>query len=723
MSVALSHAPFEPNETGRPSGMSAGLLAQVLWRHRWFMAAWILVVCGLSAAWILQLVPQYRATALVTLDTRQISFADVSAPVSQLRTQMDASFVRTEVEILASDAIAREVVADLGLDRSAEFLPPPSPVQVLVSRLGLAGRREAPSAGEAMEQTVAAYRRRLTVFSDGRSYVISLFFEAPDRELAARVVNRHAEIYIARQRQAKDQALAAATSWLDREVATLSERVRGWEQRIQAFREDHRLFTVQGAGGGGSPAQQQLGEALGELTRARADLATKNARLQQAREAARGAGVPEIVNSPTLARMREQEAVARQRLAELAGMSGAGNPAAAPMREELAETRRQIEAERALILRSIVAEAAIAETRATEIARLVSGLEERLATAERDKATLQGIEREAAATRLLYESLLTRQKQVATQVGVQQADAQLSSPAVPPLIAAFPNKKLFLAVSLVGAGASAAVIALALDRRRRGFESVEATEAGLGLPVLAALPRTGRRPLSLADDVANRPASLAAEAVHRLRSMLATREQGIARVMAVTSALPGEGKTSVALALARSLAISGFRVLLVEADLRRTTLGPLLGRREDGVGAAAVLSGRVALLDAVNDDPLTSVRVLTAEGGIARPQDLLAARCLQPVLAEALVHFDHVIIDTPPVSAVADALVVGRLVEETIFVARAEVTPAAAIGTAVRALRAARLPIAGFVLNASDPRRAGLIAYPGQARRLSRTGA
>jgi capsular exopolysaccharide synthesis family protein len=701
--------------------MSLGVLWAILNRHRWFMAVWVLLIVGISAFFIFNLQPRYRATALVTLDTRPIRFAEVSAPVSQLSAPMDASLVRTEVELLGSDSIARQVVGDLHLVDSPEFRSSPSLFEQAMIAIGLRPSESdaPPKPEEIFERTVATYRGRLGVFTDGRSYVISVSFEASDRQLAARIANRHVEAYIRRQREMKDQALANATSWLDREVASLSERVRQWTQAIQTYREDHRLFNVDAARGSNSVAQQQLAEALVELTRARADLVARQARLQQARDPARSMSIPEIVTSPVIARMREQELTARQRLAEVAGMSGPNHPFAVPLREEIAETRRQIDAERTAILRSIASEATIAQTREAELSQLVSNLESRLAQSERDSAGLRDLEREASATRSLYESLLARQKQVATQVGIQQADAQLSSRAVPPQLPSFPNKKLFLAVSFIVAAGTGSVLSLLLDGRRKGFGTIEETEAAIGLPVLAALPRSPRGPLALANQVAYEPGSLAAEAVQRLRSMLAMRQGGLPAVLSVTSALPGEGKTSVALALGRSLASSGFRVLLIEADLRQGKLAATLFRHRIKFGTSDVLTDRVGLEQAVQLDPVSSLHILAAKGDAVVPQDLLTPARLQPVLSAARARYDHVILETAPFNAVADAIIVGRSVDETLLVVRAETTPAAAVTSLIRSFRGAHLPIAGLVLNAADPRHAGLIGYPRQVPRLS----
>ena len=714
-----------------PREMSIGMVLQSIWRHRFFMLVWLALVVGLSSLVIFNLQASYRSTALVALDTRQIRFTEVSATLANPSAPMDSNVVRTEVEILNSDAVAREVVKDLDLVNDPEFLPQPSLLTRITSRIPFlatilpAAEEEKPvDADTRLAQVVNAYRNRLTVFNDGRSYVISVSFEASTPADAARIANRHAEVYIARQRAVKDQALASATSWLDREVATLSDRLSQSERAIQAYRERNGLLSLGGGAGSGSRAgstlaQQQLADVAAQLAQARADLASREARLRQSRDPSTAGSVTEVVNSDALSRLRDAEVQARARLAEVAGQAGANHPTAQPLRAQIAEIQRMIGTEQARIQRSLANEATIARTRVAELTQTVQNLQSQLATSERSGAELMGLEREASATRALYESLLSRQKQVATQVGIQQADAILTSRATPALFPAFPNKKMFLGVAILVAVATGAMVALLLDRRRKGFETVEETEAEIGVPVLAALPRPARRNMTLANEVADHPRSIGAEAVRTLRSMLATREGGIPPVLAVTSSLPAEGKTSVALSLARSLASSGFQVLLIEADFRRGNLARTLFKKPVDVGAIAVLEQRVSLVQATREDPSSPLHVLASEGTNATPQDLLEPSRLRPLIVAARSTYDYVIVDTPPVAAVSDALLIGRSVDETLLVVRAGSTPSAAVAATVKAFRTARLPIAGFVLNATDPKRTGPTGYPSTQLSLS----
>jgi capsular exopolysaccharide synthesis family protein len=718
---------------------SLGTILASLQRYRWLIAGWVLAAMVLASVAIFRLEPSYRATALVALATRQIQFSELSAVVSSPLNALDTAVARSEVEILESEELARRVVQDLRLAEEPDFAAKPprlaglaAAAAALTARLGgpgtpLVGWLEAAavaltpapqSPAERLNAVVQRYRRHLSVFNDGRSYVVSVSFEASDPALAARIANRHVKLYIEAQRQSKDQALVSATRWLDREVAELATRLQQAEAAVQSYRERHRLFAP-----GGTPVtQQQLADLNGELAMARADLAQRNARLRRALDAQGDGALTEIVTSDAIARLREQELIARRRVAEAADSLGPRHPTLAAMRAEVTDIQGMIGREQEKIIRSLEGEAAIAREREAELRRIVAELEDRMAGMERAEAGARDLEREANAIRALYESLLSRQKQVATQVGIQQPDAQLASAASVPHNPSFPDKPLLLAVGLIGATASGAGLALFLDRRRKGLESLAEVEAATGLRRVVALPGVPRRRLgkgaarmALPDQVAARPKSVAAEAVRTLRNALALRGESLPRLLAVTSSLPGEGKTSVALALARSLAASGHRVLLVEGDLRRGTLARLHRDRPLAErGIIGVLEGRLPLEAAVVEDRATPLRILPAEGEAEAPQDLLVPERFGQLIAAAGRDHDHVIVDTPPVGAVSDALLIARCVEATLLVVRADTTPRDCVAATVRALHEADLPIAAAVLNATEPTRGNLVGYAGR---------
>ena len=708
-------------------------------RSRWLLLLWIVTCFGLACAAIFNLEPRYRASALIMLDNRELNLGAGGAVLSNPLVSIDSSIARGEVEVLGSESLARRVVADMGLAELQDAIRKPSVAERLMGGLrGALGWVEAqtglptsgwlpaeePSPSDLSDEArttraIDAYRRNLSVYNDGRSYVITVSMQSTDPELAARLVNLHAEVYIENQLRTKNDALLTASTLLGREVETLAGRVREAERAVQSYREQKGLFAPRGV----TVSAQQLADVNGQLALARADVAQREARMRSAQAAAaRGgdASESEVTRSPTISRLREQETTAQQRVADLAAMLNDGHPRLVAARASLQGVQRRIADEIQKTTRGLASDAGIAREREAQLQRSVAQLEQRMTETERSESGARALESVAAVTRSLYETLLARQKQLATQEGSQRADARLVSPATPPNTPSYPNKPLFLAVALMASVGSGMGLAMLRDRLRPLVNSLEEAASYTGLRGLGVIPHTPRRS-PMHRRVIERPKSAVAEAIRALRGALIVsgsrpgRPAG-PRVLAVTSALPSEGKTTVSVSLARSMASSGLNVLLIDADLRHPTVSHLVWRRQAVErGLAAALSGELTLDEVVQSDERSSLRVLPAENppGLAAPQDLLGSAAMADLLQLALETYDCIVIDTPPAGVVTDAAIVATMADAVIVVSRWQKTPVQALQSSIALLRGARAPLAGIVLNDADPRR--LPAYSGGA--------
>lgn len=592
--------PVETSER-RPSLAS---LLQALRRRRRFIGLSVLACTAPAALLVLQLEPRYEAEALLIWSPPwlETQFAGGSGGPGPVTGVVDPNVIRSVTATLASDQMVRRVVADARLQTLPEFSPCPSlGAQARAAAVGLLGavatRAAPPIAGlaaslaeaiapagvgdedqERLQIAAAVYRRALTVANDSRSYAISVAFRAEDRELAAAIANRHAELYVAAEREAKSLATADAREWLDREVRRLSERLRRTESALWDYRERTRL-------------------------------------------------------PPT-------------------------------------------------------------------------GAAARPAGSERQETALGELEREISATRGVYEALLTRQKEFAARESPPQADVRLISRAIPPLRPSGPDRGLLLLLAALGAFVSAAGSVLARDALRSGFATAAELEAATGLRVLSTIPRAPGR-AGLPGLVTRRPGSAVAEAVRSLRAALtlACAPDERPRTLAVVSALPGEGRTSLALALARSLARTGLKVLLVETDFRNPALARLLWDDAPLVGLVDVLKQEIPLSEALRDDPESDLKLLVAPEprGVEAP-DLLGSAAMRELLATASASFDYVILDTPALGPVLDAALVARLARAALVVVRSERSPGVAVQRAIRALQDAGAPVVGAVLSGVDPR-------------------
>ena len=340
------------------------------------------------------------------------------------------------------------------------------------------------------------------------------------------------------------------------------------------------------------------------------------------------------------------------------------------------------------------------EQRKQALAEAVAELEARLDRQSADLMVLEQLQREAEASRRVYELFLSRLKETVGQLGIQQAESRVLSPAALPEMPSSPRPKLALTFSAALGLAFGMVLVLVAESRDLRYRSAARLEADTGLRVLGQLPRFRRagRAAMLAR-LGNRPTAPEAEAVRNLRTALLAGSGKEMRLLAITSSLPEEGKTSLALALAQSVAGMGRRVLLVEADLRRPGLSALPGARQSP-GLIALIGGDAALKAAVIRPAGADFDLLPAGPAPAGASigDLFGAPGFANLLRQLAPRHDLVIFDTPPVLAVSDALSIGRQVDALLFAVRWGATGRESLMGGLRLLRNAGLRPAGLVL-------------------------
>lgn len=357
-----------------------------------------------------------------------------------------------------------------------------------------------------------------------------------------------------------------------------------------------------------------------------------------------------------------------------------------------------------------------ARARLTQLATLERELSARIARQSADSVALGQYEREAEASRLIYEHFLTRLKETAVQKGLQQADSRMLSPAEPPIAPARPRPHLIaLMAGLLGLMLAAVIIALR-EGGRDSFRTEEEAAAATGRPVLGQSLRLPgglfRRRRGVLSQILSRPQSPAAEALRNLRTSLFLQTQP-PQVIMVTSSLPGEGKTTLTLGLAQNIAGLGRRVLVIEGDIRKRVFAsyfPAGERPAAGGNVLAVLKG-MPLADAVRPHRGLKADVLLAAPSRSNPADLLATRQFRDLIAKARHEYDCILIDTPPVLAVPDARLIAELADAVLYAVQWDKTPARVLRQGLRALSSARVRLAGLVLTQVDPRAMRRLGY------------
>jgi exopolysaccharide transport family protein len=706
------------------------LLAMVR-RRRGIILGCIVVVTLLATLITFQLTPKYTADTQLLLDTRKTNVIDLQAVYSGL--QPEAAAVRSEIDVLRSRQLAGKVIDRLGLvgdpnfndalreqDRSVIEVWIGNAQAAVTNWLGMLGigpaaSRQVATPEEERQATmtllVDKLLRYLVVANDGRSYTLHVAFTSRDPELSARVVNTVADLYLLEQLEAKFEATRRANSWLSERVGELRQRVEASETAVQQYRAEHNLQNADVRGT--TVTQQQLNELNTQLVVASADRAQKEARLRQFQEAVKNgvlhANAPEVLNSPLITQLRTQETEVVRKEAELAARYGDRFPALINARAELRDVRRQIAQEVDKIVGGLAQEVQTARIREQSLQQSLADLQQRASKTNEAELKLRELEREAQANRTLYENFLNRFKETSEESELQQqADARIIARADVPLSPSFPNKKLFVALALIGSTLLGVFLAVLIERLDNGFRSAEQIEqytgvSGLGL--VPAVPTRTRFGSTAEEYLIRKPTSSFAESIRSLRTaILYSHVDKPPRALLITSAVPEEGKSLISVSLARSSAMAGQRVLLVDADLRRPKISKILGGNSKAT-LADLFADQCTAEEVLNVEEATGLHYICARSGMPNPQDLLGSQHMRDFIRSITGHYDLVVIDSPPVLAASDSLVLSRIVDATLFVVRWEHTPRQVVLGALKQLQSVGGRVAGVVLSRVNVRK------------------
>lgn len=640
--------------------------------------------------------PTYIAHAEVTLNSRPQEVAPTSQTERIDQTVPNETYVDTQVSIVTSEANMAAVVDTLRLASEPRFA---------LDR----------SADAARAAALDYVRKNVTAQRIGTTYAIGINFESTDPAESARIANAFARQYTEGALARKQDAARGTTTLIATRLDQLRQQALADSAAVQRYRIAHNLLsTTQG-----TLTEQEISAYNQEVAQARAQSAEDSARLDAARrQLAQGAsagGVGETTASPGIASLRAQQAQAASDLAGLEARYGNLHPDVIRARAAIAAINAQIGAETQRVLSSLEARARVSQQRLASLSGSLDQSRGTLATNNAASAGLQDLEKRAETSNALYESYLNRYKELTAREGTEAADADLLHPAAIPLRPDSPHVALNLALSLaLGLGLGIAA-AFAAEMTFSGLTTGDDIEQRLGVRYLGSIPaldsvmrKSGSRvpAAALIED----PRSAFAESFRSLRASIAMNTT-MARIIAVTSALPEEGKTTTAICLARSMAAAGDEVLLIDGDLRRQGVSRFLRGEEARPGLMEVLRGTATLDDALVVDPATGLSILPLAADTGDAPELLTGEEMDRLLDLARSRFHAVLIDTAPVLPIADARLVLGKVDAAVVLVRWRKTPEAALRSALRLLPDDRVQLAGVALTRVDMRKQARFGY------------
>jgi capsular exopolysaccharide synthesis family protein len=676
---------------GTGPGVSTVDVARILWRRRWVLLT--VVTLGMSGAVAATaLLPRvYAARAAVLIEPRLEPSPDGSGGVVPILP--DSATIDSLVQVLGSRSMAREVIDAMGLARDPELGQR--------ARAGWLSRAFAapgePADGE--RGLVDRFLGRLEVGREGKSHVIAVTYASGDPERAAAVANALVERFVADRAELR---LAAGL----RAAGTLGEHLGALEEKLAASRAalDAARIRLGPATADATTLAGQVAQVRRELVTAEAERSSRESRLARLRRQVRDLGGEARVadgGSTLLDGLEAAKASAQRRQAEMAALFGERHPKLIEARAELAELQAKIEREQLAVLDRHATEAEAAGARERALAAALGELERRVADGAEAQAELQVLERQAEQDRRLYEAQLARVKATPEPSARPVADVRVISEASVPAAAVFPRPPLMLTTGLAASlliGLFAVYAAEQADRRLRTPAEVRAV---LGLPTLGLIPELSRRAARkapLQDRPLLDPGSREAEAV---RSLLASLRTAEAQVVMLTSSVPGEGKSSLALALGRMAAEETLRTLLIDADLRRPSIAALLGS-PGGQGLAEVAAGHIGLAQAIVTDLRSPLHIVPGSAVLGPPTGLLGEEGVPAVIAAARRAYDLILVDTAPLLPVSDAMRLAPAVDRVLLVLRWGHTAGPLAAHALEQLGQARDKVAGVALTRVD---------------------
>jgi polysaccharide biosynthesis transport protein len=685
----------------------------VLWQRRGLIGA---IVAGSTAFAVvaLQIIPpHYTAEALIALNTRASSTGQVlTTKPMVVSPPLTAVLVSTEKNILESRELAGKVVDALALDHDPEFnrqlresrLPPAlADAWKAVKR---AWKGDVPEK-DAHTQTVDEVLERLTLKSDADSYAIRLGFESEDAKKSAVIANAFADLYVRSQREAKLEEMQVATDWITKQISNLRGELLRETDATVALRKKHGLSPVD-AREKGLVSAQTLITLNGELATVERERAEAEAALSQAKRQVKGGGnmvaLTFVDDSPFLQEMRKEEAKVLGKMAELSAGYRDDSPALAPLREQLGTLRHEIDREIGKQVDMIANKAAQAKAREDVLKARIRQVTAASSISDGTMAEIEQREREIQSKNLMLESFTTRYAELTNRTEIDEPDARIASRATPPAKPSFPKPFLFLGVAFTGSLGLSMSLAFMLERFRAGFLTTRQIKDALGVPTLGIIPDISRLPGHVlpGDYLIDKPESVYAEAVRSAQlAMMNARALGAHKAVLVTSSLPNEGKTALAVSLGRSLALAEKKVLLIDCDFRRPSVARQLNSY-DIPGFGDYLRQQASLDEIVRNDPRSGLDYVSAGARSGDPQRLLDDDRARAAIQSFLTRYDVVLMDTPPTMVAFDATLLSPVTDFVLYVVEWDRTPRRAVEAGIEHLKSFDMPIGGVVLTKVD---------------------
>lgn len=650
-------------------------------RHAVLILATTLAIMAIVLIASLILPKTYRARSAVML-TNNASAAGQTAATQNGQAAISNQLVETQSEVIESRDMAERVVTALDL-----------------------GGKLSPAAREDLLTDV---QRRVSATRSGESYALSISYDAASPGDAVRMANAFATQFTQWQLRSDQARNDEARRDTELQLEALRAQAQKDTEALQRYRVANNLLSTSGS----SLTEQEISNFNQQVAAAKAQAVEDQARLDtalaQLRSGSNGDDVGEALGSTVISNLRSQESELAGQVANMSSRYGANHPELIRTRSQLDQVRQQIQAEIGRVVSNLKAKADVSSQRLGSLTTSLGGARSKLSQNNVAMVGLSELERNSEASQAIYETYLNSYKQLLAARGSERPSAVILTLASMPKNPVSPNLKLNLALAAViglGLGILGAYIAEAMFHGLTTPDEIESLTGQQFLSSIPLLSSIGSSKVGAMAAVREEPSSIFTEAFRSLGTSVDMATNGTAQVVAITSALPGEGKTVISCCLSHIYATSGLKTILIDCDLRRHGISRLLKIDDKQSGLVEVLEGKAKLnFTSLHSDDYV-FWTLPLLPGSEDAEHLLAGPEFTALLDKLRTQFDRIVLDLPPVLPIAYTRTLASRADATIVAAHWRKTSAFALRAALRRLPEDHVRVVGVALNQVDLRR------------------
>ena len=649
--------------------------------------------------------PVYQATTQILIDR---DTPDV-LPNKELMdlVQAGVDYYQTQYQLLNSRSLAERTVERLGLQKSSELATGPmmNPWERVQRLLGRPPRAIVDQDGMPLSPTVAAFRSRVGVDPIPGTRLVNLRFNAYDPRVAADAVNALASLYIEQSLEFRFTTSSDATGWLSDRLAEQRQKVEAAEKALQEYREKEGLIDHEERQG---LVQQKLETLNGAVLDARTERIAKETLASQlsSLSPAQIESFPLVMGSETVQKLKNELVSLQRDEARMAETLGQRHPDMVRVRAQTKDVQEKLRAEVRNVARAADSDSRAARSREARLQANLDAVKSEAQDVSRKAIQLGVLRREVDTNRQIYQDLLTRTKQTGLETELKTTNIRVIEKAEAPRGPVSPKKTRNYQVAVVFGLLLGIGLGLLFESFDNTFKTPEDLKQHVAAPFLGMVPdvtaatsKEMMRGLSPTLLISKNAASAVADAYRVLRTnLIFTSSETTGRALVVTSAGPGEGKTTTLANVAAALAYNGAKVLAIDADLRRPTLHQHFGLQKTP-GLSDLIVGKSAASEAIQSTRIDGLQVLPCGYLPPNPAELLGSPMMKQVLEAVRSHYDWVLLDSPPILAMADAAVLCPQVEGVILLVAAETPTKPAVARAIDQIQSVGGKVLGVVLN------------------------